>query len=122
VIILVIIVILMISIFCCYNEYRRRRRDPSLSLNDTIEQNHQEPSSLLEGYYPQSPRSPSPSPGPQLWINSLRRWKNFRQGPPTYGNTQTPAVPSVTITSTEEPPAYEGISFIFLSLSEINFL
>ncbi len=115
-IILLVLIGLVISIFCCYNEYRRRQQLPSLSFNDTSEQIQQEPS-LLDACHPQTPRSPSPSSGPQLWINTVRRWKNLSHGLPSYSHTRTTQTPAAPITPADEPPAYEGISCIFISSS-----
>ncbi|CAF0720297.1 unnamed protein product [Rotaria sordida] len=114
VIILVILITLVIGIFCGYNEYRHRQRDSSMVFHDRIEQIPQEPS-LLDAYYPQSPRSPSPPLEPQFWVNTIRRWKNFRQGLPSYNYAQTTqstaAAPRTIppIISTDEPPAYEDL-------------
>ncbi len=117
-IILLLLISLVISIFCCYNEYRRRQRLPSLSFNDTSEQIQQEPS-LLDACHLQTPRSPSPSSAPQLWINTVRRWKNLSHGLPSYSHTRTTQTPAAAapITPADEPPAYEGISCIFISSS-----
>ncbi|CAF2380146.1 unnamed protein product [Rotaria sp. Silwood2] len=113
VIILVILITLVTGILCGFNEYRRRQRDPSLFFNDPIEQIHQEPS-LLDTYYSQSPRPRSPSSESQFWVNTIRRWKNFRQGLPSYNHAQTTqstaahaAAPSII--SPDEPPAYEDL-------------
>ena len=92
-IILIILIILLIASFCCYNQYRRRQRDQSLSFSNTIEQTQQEPSLL--------------DPEPQLWVDTRRRWKNFRQGLSPYNHTRTTAAAPA-----DEPPAYEGITFI----------
>ncbi|CAF0758647.1 unnamed protein product [Rotaria sp. Silwood1] len=113
VIILVILITIVTGIFCGYNEYRRRQRDPLIFLNDPIEQIHQEPS-LLDTYYSQSPRPSSPSSESQFWVNTIRRWKNFRQGLPPYNHaqtTQSTAAPPITslIVSSDEPPAYEDL-------------
>ncbi len=83
-------------------------------MTDTIEQIQQEPS-LLNAY---NSSSLSPSSGPQIWINTMRRWKNFRNGLPSYNHAQTTQsttsvpVPESTIVPADEPPAYEGISSI----------
>lgn len=111
VIILVVLITILVCIFCCFNEYRRRKRQRSVSLNDALEQIQQEPA-LLDTNYPQSSRPASPSSGPQLWINTIRRWKTFRNGSsPSYNDTR--ATQSETAASTvapaDEPPAYEGI-------------
>ncbi len=118
-IILVVLITLLVCIFFCVNEYRRRRRHRSISFNDGIEQIQQEPS-LLDTHYPQISRPSSPSSGPQLWINTIRRWKNFRHELPSYSPAQTTQPASVTVAPTaatipptDEPPSYEGIFIDF---------
>ena len=71
-------------------------------MTNTIEQIQQEPS-LRD-------TDPLPSSGPQLWIDTKRRWKNFRHGLPSYNHART--IQSTTAVPTDEPPAYEGTSLI----------
>ncbi len=104
-------------IFCCFNEYRRRQRRRSLPFTDNIEQlppDH----TLLDGYHSPSSRTSSPASGPQLWISTMRRWKNLRNGLPSYNHARTTqSTTAVTAVPTDEPPAYEGTSSRFDSLS-----
>ncbi len=118
VIILTVLITLIICIFCCFNEYRRRQRRHSLSFPNTIEQIQQEPS-LLDAYHSSPSRPSSPTSGPQSWMNTMRRWKNLRNGLPSYNHARTTqsttAVPAGSIVvSTDAPPAYEGTSSIGL--------
>jgi hypothetical protein len=120
VIILVVLITLVVCIFCCFNEYRRRQRNRSLSLTDTIEQMQQEPS-LLDAYQSSPSRPSSPTSGPRLWINTMRRWKNLRNGLPSYNHARTTQSTTVgTAVPTDEPPAYEGISLIWLFILSFN--
>lgn len=110
VIILVILITLMICSFCAFNEYRRRQRHPSMFLNDQMETIPQE-SAHLGTYYPEPLRPSNSSSDSQYWLNTIRRWKNFRQGLPSYNHAS--AAPSIavplTVTTEELPPAYDGI-------------
>ena len=109
---------MIISFFCYYNRVGRRRRDPSLSVNETVEQSQQEPSSLLDPYQSQPGRFPSPPSRSRLYIDTICRWKSFRHGLPSYSNTQASSPPPPTTTAAaaatrtmppiEQPPAYEG--------------
>jgi len=121
--VLIILIFLLMSGFCWYNEKRRRQRHPSLFPNDTIEQIQRE-SPLLDTNQPQSLNPPSPSSGPRLWINSIRRWKNCQHGLPPYsptraaestaGDAAAAASTASAMASTDEPPAYKGIPLIFI--------
>ena len=103
--VMIILIILIVSIFCCFNYYRRRQRHQSLSFSVRIEQIPQEPS-LLD-----TDQSASSS-GPQLWVKTKRRWKNFRTGLPSYNHartTQNITTTTSTVIPSEQPPSYEGI-------------
>jgi len=113
VMILISLITSLVCLFCCYNEYRRRQRHHSPYFNDTIEQIREEPS-LLDTNYPETPNPTTPSSRPQLWINTIRRWKNFRNELPSYSPPQTTqtaaAAPTAQTTiPADEPPAYEDL-------------
>jgi hypothetical protein len=120
VVILIILITMVISFFCYYNRTGRRQRSPSLSLNETIEQSQQEPT-LLDLYRSQSPRLASTPSRSQLYADTMRRWKNFRHGLPTYSSTRTSmpvSMPPETLISNDHPPAYEGKSCLSLIYSD----
>lgn len=119
VVILLVLIILIVSIFCCFNQYRRRQRRRSLSLQDTITQIHNEQPTLLEGE--------SSSSGPQLWVKTKRRWRDFRSGLPSYNHartvqTTTTAPTTSPVIPSEHPPSYEGSILIELTLLHITSL
>lgn len=112
--VMIILITLIVSIFCCFNQYRRRQRHRSLSFTDTIEQIQQEPS-LLE-------TDQSSSEGPQLWIKTKRRWKNFRTGLPSYTHARTTQNATTSITTpSDQPPSYEGKLSNTLAVRRSNF-
>ena len=113
---------LLTCIFCGLKKHYRRQRASSISVNDVIEHFHPQ-ASLLNVHYLQVSRPPSP----QFWFNSICRQKNHQRDSTSYNHTWPMQSSSVAaqrtppITSTDQPPAYEGMLLIFISSTLIGF-
>ncbi|CAF0979138.1 unnamed protein product [Rotaria magnacalcarata] len=112
VIVVVVLIAVVIAVICCSNEYYRRKHHASMRSTYPNESIYQEPS-LLDAPYVQTPEVQSESLQSNLWVKTLRRWKDFRQRPPSYIHAQgaqlasTPTMPSLVVP--DEPPSYEDL-------------
>ncbi|CAF3346071.1 unnamed protein product [Rotaria socialis] len=112
VIVVAVLIAVVIAVICCSNEYYRRKHQASMLSTYPNENIYQEPS-LLNAPYAQTPEVQSESSESNLWVKTLRRWKDFRQRPPSYIHAQgaqlasAPTTPSLVVP--DEPPSYEDL-------------